>query len=148
MTKSILEVIGFKETETSTVRPEHEKALDASFGKSMLVFSRDQSFPYYSTDTSQLPTNVEQSQWQTLSDPERLARQFEFNDVKAMLYFLDELMVEQERINHHARIAIDHRTILVETYTRDVNAVTEIDKALASFCDELYEDVRQIGLED
>ena len=148
MTKSILEVIGFKETETSTVRPEYEKALDASFGKSMLVFSRDQSFPYYNPDTSQLPANVEQSLWQTLHDPERLARQFEFNDIKAMLYFLDELMVEQERINHHARIAIDHRTILVETYTHDVNAVTEIDKALASFCDELYEDVRHIGLED
>ena len=51
----------------------------------------------------------------------------------------------QEEKHHHALISIDHRVIRVEAYTRDIDAVTHMDKKLAKFCDELYEDVTYIS---
>ena len=45
-------------------------------------------------------------------------------------------------MQHHARIIIEGSDVTVETYTHNVDAVTELDQELAEFCDQLYVDVK------
>ena len=99
-----------------------------------------------STLPEMLPIDAEQSKWRIMESPERLSRSFQFDDAKSVKFFIDELFEEQERLHHHALITVDYRTITVETYTHDVNSVTEQDQKLAKFCDEVYEDVRYINM--
>ena len=89
-----------------------------------------------------LPISPEESSWVTLTDPERLSRTFNFDNFSNINYFVNELLKYQESASHHAKIIIDYRDVTVETYTHDLNAVTEQDKNLAKLCDEIYNDVR------
>ena len=50
-------------------------------------------------------------------------------------------MAYQESHDHHGKITIDHREVTVESFTHDLNRVTEQDLQLATFCDEVYEDL-------
>ena len=99
-----------------------------------------------STLPEMLPIDAEPSEWKTMESPERLSRSFQFDDAKSIKFFIDELFEERERLHHHALITIDYRTVTVETYTHDVNSVTEQDQKLAKFCDEVYEDIRYIDM--
>ena len=94
-----------------------------------------------SSTSESVPISVESSKWTILEDPERLARKFEFEDYRKLKVFLNELLDHQENIKHHADISVEHRAIVVEVYTHNVNKVTELDQELASFCDALFEDV-------
>ena len=89
-----------------------------------------------------LPIEVKKPEWILLQDPERIAKTFEFDSFDNMRYFIDELLLEQERMNHHSLMIIDYMTVSVETYTHSLNAVTEQDLLLAKFCDEIFEDTR------
>ena len=89
-----------------------------------------------------LPIEVKKPEWILLQNPERIAKTFEFDSFDNMRYFIDELLLEQERMNHHSLMIIDYMTVSVETYTHSLNAVTEQDLLLAKFCDEIFEDTR------
>ena len=97
-----------------------------------------------STMPQGLPVEPETTDWMTLTDPERLSRTFVFNSFGELSYFLTNLLSYQEETNHHANILISHRQIKIETYTHDINSVTESDLALARFCDEIYDDIFHI----
>tara|TARA_Y100001963_G_C6709480_1_gene413563 strand:+ start:317 stop:751 length:435 start_codon:yes stop_codon:yes gene_type:complete len=101
-----------------------------------------------SAASGNVPISVEASKWTTLQDPERLARKFEFEDYRKLKVFLNELLDHQENVKHHADISVEHRSIVVETYTHDVNKVTELDQELAKFCDELFKDVDHYFITD
>ena len=90
---------------------------------------------------NELPIEVEVSVWKTYSDPERISRAFSFDSYRKLRYFLDEVMAYQESHDHHGKITIDHREVTVESFTHDLNRVTEQDLQLATFCDEVYEDL-------
>jgi pterin-4a-carbinolamine dehydratase len=91
---------------------------------------------------SRLPVSVDQSEWVTLASPERISRTFSFSSPGKLRYFVNELLSYQERVYHHAMIAIQGDVVTVESYTHDVNGVTGQDLKLASFADEVYEDTR------
>jgi len=94
--------------------------------------------------SGELPVDVKKSDWQTLSDPERLAKTFPFNDVRKLKYFLNETLDYQEETQHFIDILIKGNDITITTYTHDVNGITERDQQIAEFCDEVYEDLRFI----
>ena len=89
-----------------------------------------------------LPVSVDQSEWTTLSSPERIVRSYSFSSLAKLRYFINELLSYQERVYHHAMIAIQGEKVTVESYTHDVNGVTNQDLRLAKFADEVYEDTR------
>jgi 4a-hydroxytetrahydrobiopterin dehydratase len=91
---------------------------------------------------SELPVEATQSAWRTVTDPERLMREFEFSKFSHLKYFVDELLIYQQDTDHHAKITIDHLKVIVETYTKDFDGVTSQDRNLASFCDEIYGDTK------
>lgn len=90
----------------------------------------------------ELPVHVDKAEWIIGENPERLIRTFTFEDPRQVKDFVTHLIFEQEEMGHHAKITIDVNNITVETYTHVVNAVTELDKELAKFCDDLYRDVQ------
>ena len=92
-------------------------------------------------ESMSVPISPISTDWSRLDSPERLAKTFIFNDFRKMYDFISDLLVHQEKIGHHAKIIIDHRSVSVETFTKDVNAVTELDIDLVKYCDTLYEDV-------
>ena len=62
-----------------------------------------------------------------------------------LIYFLNEIIKESNRINHHPKIVIDHLKIDIEIYTKDYNNVTESDVALSKIINEIYNDIFFIG---
>ena len=89
-----------------------------------------------------LPVSISSSEWEILESPTRLARSFEFDNFKKLKYFINELISYQELKNHHSLININSNIITIETYTHDVNNVTNLDISLSKFCDEVYDDTR------
>jgi pterin-4a-carbinolamine dehydratase len=94
--------------------------------------------------SSDLPIQSLSSDWSLLSNPERLSKVFYFEDFETLKYFIDELLLYQERNYHHSSIKIDNREVLIETYTHDLERVTSQDKNLSDFCDEVFQDIRFI----
>ena len=133
--KSLLEYIDKKYIDDSRDVPTIEdRAVSAiSLGSSL-------AYPLIRSE-SDLPVEAYESKWKVLDDPERLVRSFKFKKFKSLKYFLDQLLSFQEKINHHANITIDHRNIVISTYTKDLREVTELDKKLAAYADEIYDDV-------
>jgi pterin-4a-carbinolamine dehydratase len=97
------------------------------------------------TFAERLPIKVIKSEWYVSKEPPRLSREFKFNNFSHLKYFLDALLDYQEDSHHHASTLIDHRVVIVETYTRDLDMVTELDMDLATFCDEVYEDILHLN---
>ena len=150
MSKSLLEAIDLARISSkpqSYIRSEHERALDASFGKRMLPDGKSKS-SLYTVGENELPAQVEQSYWTILEDPERLFRDFIFENFKSLFYFVSEVLKEQERIRHHAEIVIDNRNVSITTYTHDFNGVTKLDKDFTRFCDEIYSDIFYFNWDD
>ena len=91
-----------------------------------------------------LPVHPEKTNWITLSSPQRLVRTFVFQNFGKMRYFLNEVMEYQERSCHHATIILTGYDVTIETFTHDVDRVTEQDTKMARYCDEIFEDTRFI----
>ena len=79
--------------------------------------------------------------WNVVSDPNRLMREFEFNSYEELSSFLSEVLPYQEEVPHHGKITVDHRKVIIEVYTHDVNDVTELDKEYAQVVDNILQDV-------
>lgn len=92
-----------------------------------------------------IPLEVKQSEWAVSPDPERLVRQYKFSDVKIRNWFLRELLEEEHNTGHFGKIVISGLNIIVEVWTHDVDAVTELDIEYAQRCDDIYGDVGLLG---
>ena len=85
--------------------------------------------------------------WEKVSSPNRLMKKFTFDDINKMSSFISELMDYQEEVQHHAKITIDYRDVIIEVYTHDINDVTELDHEYAQFSDKLFQDVSYYSME-
>ena len=88
-----------------------------------------------------VPIQAQQDTWEVVDSPKRLIKDFEFSEFSRMVDFLAELLEYQEEVNHHAKITTDYRTVRVESYTHDVDDVTELDIEYAQYADGLWMDV-------
>jgi pterin-4a-carbinolamine dehydratase len=109
-----------------------EKLSSSLFGSK--IFDADPS--------DEIPISVSgSSEWEILTNPERLQRTYEFKDMKQVMYFFNELYKYQFDINHHCKIVIDNLQVIVETYTHSFDGITIQDKKIKKLADELYTDV-------
>ncbi len=92
-----------------------------------------------------VPLQVEESDWALLAQPERMVRKYEFPDIKIRNWFLRELFEDENNSGHFGKITISGHEILIEVWTHDVDAVTELDVEYASRCDDIYNDVELLG---
>jgi len=96
--------------------------------------------------SSDSPIKASISSWQVLHEPERLVKGFQFDNYDRARYFINEVLGEQKRIHHDIMIIVDGLLVRIETFTKDVNGVTEQDQKISRFCDEIYDDTRYISL--
>jgi len=124
--KSLLSLI---EPTLLTENTRHDRALNTIFGKQQA--------------DNELPVQTQKkSKWSVLQSPERLVRNFKFDNLKIMKIFLDEMINYQNKVSHHAKMTIENAVVRIETYTHDIDMITELDKELADFSDMLYDDVK------
>ena len=45
------------------------------------------------------------------------------------------------RVNHHPIITIDHDSVEITLYTKDINDITESDVGLSKLIDEIFDDI-------
>ena len=88
-----------------------------------------------------VPIDPKKSNWTITSDPESLLREFTFSDDKKVRRFINELLVMQEEVCHHAQILMENTSVKVKVRTKSINRVTEIDIEYASQLDRIYEDI-------
>ena len=114
--------------------------LDESEGAVSASGTLNESIFSFSTCVSPIQP-VEPSSWEIVSDPNRLMKKYEFESYVVLKSFMDEILDYQESIQHHAKLTVDHRTVIIEVYTHDVNDVTELDQEYAKSADEIYLDI-------
>jgi 4a-hydroxytetrahydrobiopterin dehydratase len=68
---------------------------------------------------------------------ERLMRAYEFEDFAQAKAFIDEVSKICERQNHHADLHVGWGYAVVECYTHDQNAITDLDYTLAASINEV-----------
>ena len=84
---------------------------------------------------------VEPSSWEVVSDPNRYMKKYEFDSSVLLKSFVNEILDYQENIQHHAKLTVDYRAVIIEVYTHDVNDITELDQEYTRSADEIYLDV-------
>jgi pterin-4a-carbinolamine dehydratase len=110
-----------------------------------IVDSMIDNFEESTVGSERLPVNIERSSWETVPDPQRLIKTYELGSIKKIKYFINELLAYQDKTHHHAKILINGNYVTIETYTHEVNTVTQQDINLSRFADEVYEDTRFFG---
>ncbi len=92
-----------------------------------------------------VPLAPEKSEWMIVPDPERLMRKFVFEDIEGRNWFLKELLDDETRSGHNGKIIVDGMDTVIEVWTHDIDAVTELDLEYAARCDDIFNDVALLG---
>ena len=80
--------------------------------------------------------------WAIKKDPEIMIRTYCFDNLREVIFFVNELYKYSIKINHTIKILIEDLDITVSTTTHDLNAITEQDRKIVKMANELYSDTR------
>ena len=113
-------------------------------------FNREESEPDFDLSrfglhkmkSGALPVSPSSTSWKIVSSPNRLMKTYKFDSFSFFMAFLDELLRYQESLQHHAKLTVQDREVIVEVWTHTVEDVTEMDKEYAKTCDSIYADAR------
>ena len=67
----------------------------------------------------------------------RLTKEFKFKNFKEALVFINKVGEHAENINHHPKIINVYSSVIIELWTHDKDAITELDHALSGLIDEI-----------
>ena len=95
------------------------------------------------SNIEEVPIQADESSWEKIVDYNTnfLTKRFVFKTEKHLIYFLSEIIGQSKLINHHPKIIIEGLSAIIETYTHDLNDITELDLELTGFIDEVYSDI-------
>jgi pterin-4a-carbinolamine dehydratase len=113
-----------------------EKEISSGFERELFGLVRE---------SVEVPLAPEKSEWIIAPDPERLVRKFMFEDIEARNWFLKELLDDEIKSGHNGKIIIDGTDAMIEVWTHDISAVTELDLEYAARCDDIFSDVALLG---
>lgn len=91
-------------------------------------------------ENKSLPVEPSKTEWNVVSDPERLVRVYEFNKERELMNFVNDLLAYQSDAGHHAKLTIEHKKVEVQVYTHHIERVTNLDKEYAKMCDMIFAD--------
>jgi 4a-hydroxytetrahydrobiopterin dehydratase len=74
-----------------------------------------------------------QNQWEQNSS--KLSKTFQFKDFKEALKFINNVGKIAESMNHHPKIINIYNRVVLELWTHDQNAISELDFQLAEEID-------------
>lgn len=93
-----------------------------------------------------LPVRIKSSTWEHLEDPRRISKNFSFESLEQMKYFITEVLDVAEVRNHEINMVITGREVTIETYTHDLQDITELDLQIARSCDQIFRDAKSIAV--
>jgi pterin-4a-carbinolamine dehydratase len=91
-----------------------------------------------------LPVRIRTSTWEHLEGPRRISKSFSFESIEQMKYFITEVLDVAEVKNHDINMMIEGKNVTIETYTHDLQDVTELDIQIARACDQIFRDSRYV----
>ena len=65
----------------------------------------------------------------------KLVKEFKFKDFKEALLFINKVGDQAESINHHPKIINVYNSVIIELWTHDKDAITDLDYALSGLID-------------
>ena len=71
--------------------------------------------------------------WKEISG--KLVKEFKFKDFKEALLFINKVGDQAESINHHPKIINVYSSVIIELWTHDKDAITDLDYALSGLID-------------
>lgn len=117
---------------------------DAGFSRNMNSLFSQRALG--AMDIAEVPIAPKKIEWEENSDYTKttLTRSFAFDSGKHLRFFVNEILKESDRMQHHPELRISGMEVEVELYTHDINDISEADLKLAKFVDEIYDDVKFI----
>lgn len=88
----------------------------------------------------EVPIKAKKVEWRPTKDGDALIRTYEFKNANHLRRFVDQLLSMQERIEHHAQILIEVKTVKVRVGTHTLNRITELDTEYAKEADHIFEE--------
>lgn len=98
--------------------------------------------------TQEYPISPVAGQWETVMNPTRYKKEFEFSNSATLIDFINEVMSYQEKLQHHGKITITQDKVMIEVYTHDVDTVTELDQEYSHHVDNIFADVEYYHMQD
>jgi len=92
--------------------------------------------------TTEMPVKIRKKNWDHLENPNRLAKQYLFDNPEQQIFFITEVLRLSAARDHDIKIVIEGRNIQIETYTHTLEDVTQIDLEIARECDFIFNDSR------
>jgi pterin-4a-carbinolamine dehydratase len=92
------------------------------------------------TGASEMPVKIRKKNWEHLENPFRIAKIYSFQRPTSQRAFVSGVMELPETWQHGIKITIEESDVLIETYTRDLMDVTEMDLQIARMCDQIFAD--------
>lgn len=94
--------------------------------------------------SGELPVEVKEEKWKVVevNGCKRLTRTFKFSDVRVKAAFILEIMDYEESAHHHGKITMFENRVKVEVWTKDIDAVTELDIDYKEEVDSILQDVK------
>ena len=109
--------------------------------KTLYFLNRDRTL----NEVSNVPIKPRQSDWYKEVNPSRLVRSFEFENIEQLTFFVTSLLNYTRKIDHNPTITIvGGSKVQVETYTPQVNDVTEQDVRLTKMSNQIYKDATYV----
>lgn len=100
------------------------------------------------SESMTVPIKPKQSNWYREVNPTRMIRTFEFDSYEKLMFFVSQTMRFASKIGHHPNITIvGDKSVLVETYTHELNDVSSQDMRIIRITDQIYKDATYVGEE-
>jgi pterin-4a-carbinolamine dehydratase len=78
--------------------------------------------------------------WEIANSPTRFRKSFKFKKRSQLLDFVSDVLEYEDNVQHHGRIRIEYKTVIVEVWTHDLGDITGLDKDYARLVNDIYED--------
>ena len=78
--------------------------------------------------------------WEIIGRPNRFKKSFKFKKRSQLLNFVEDVLEYEDGIQHHGRIRIEYKTVIIEIWTHDLGDITSVDKDYARSVNDIYGD--------
>lgn len=101
---------------------------------------------FVNRQSQEKPIEAKPSVWKTFDYGEYVAlnKVYNFLNHDHFMYFVNEVLINSNRIDHDVEMIIRGKEVELVLYTHDYNDVTEIDIKLSRIIDEIFEDINFI----
>lgn len=89
-----------------------------------------------------LPVRITKKNWDHHENPNKLSKEFSFDNPEQQIFFVTEVMRLSAVRDHEIKITITGASVGIETYTKTLDDVTQIDLEIARECDFIFNDSR------